>query len=540
MVFDKIIKRSHLVALAIFIPLLSSGQAIERERPAEWSKLVYGARFMDRFMPMPKGKTAQDLWGADSVRNRYVDNGIELPEISFWGGNILKSSDGAYHMYVCGWPENSPEGHMYWPKSTVFHAKSGSLAGPYSLIDTIGAGHNPEAFVLGDGRIVVYVIGGRYIASSIDANDWEFGKFSFDPRGRDIIEGLSNLTFARRPDGSYLMVCRGGGVWVSRDGVSEYQQLTNKRVYPDVDGCFEDPVVWRDSLQYHLIVNDWLGRIAFYQRSKDGINWVTEQGEAYVPGISYHEDGEIENWFKYERAKVFQDEHGRAIQMNFAVIDTIKLEDRPNDNHSSKNICVPLNRGMLLSVLNEKPITRKTKEISVRIKAEDDFKPGDEVDLNSLRFGAFSEVNFGRGSKPLSHKFDGEDLIVVFDGKSSGITPDEFAPKMIGRDKSGKLLFGYASLPYVDYRPAILSAKKEEVDSVLKTMAVEVQNFGLSASGNAKIELVHKNKTIGKKSLPDLLPYEKTRVVFSIDDALAGQKEYETVISVDGVVVERL
>lgn len=54
-------------------------------------------------------------------------------------------------------------------------------------------------------------------------------------------------------------------------------------------------MVWKDSLQYHLIVNDWLGRIAYYQRSKDGLHWVTEQGESYMPGISYHKDGEVEN-----------------------------------------------------------------------------------------------------------------------------------------------------------------------------------------------------------------------------------------------------
>ena len=34
--------------------------------------------------------------------------------------------------------------------------------------------------------------------------------------------------------------------------------------------------------------------------------------------------------------KVFQDEKGRAVQMNFAVIDTIKWNDLPNDKHSSK------------------------------------------------------------------------------------------------------------------------------------------------------------------------------------------------------------
>ena len=178
------------------------------------------------------------------------------------------------------------------------------------------------------------------------------------------------------------MVCRGGGVWISKDGLSPYKQLTDKRVYPDVEGRFEDPVVWRDDLQYHLIVNDWLGRIAFYQRSKDGVHWVTEQGEAYMPGVSFHKDGTVERWFKYERPKVFQDEKGRAVQMNFAVIDTIKWNDLPNDKHSSKNISVPLNKGMLLSVLNEKEITPSTRTIEVKIAAEEGFHPQTDVDVS--------------------------------------------------------------------------------------------------------------------------------------------------------------
>ncbi len=41
---------------------------------------------------------------------------------------------------------------------------------------------------------------------------WKYGKFKFYPRDRRIIEGLSNLSFAKRQDGSYLMVCRGGGI----------------------------------------------------------------------------------------------------------------------------------------------------------------------------------------------------------------------------------------------------------------------------------------------------------------------------------------
>jgi hypothetical protein len=34
-----------------------------------------------------------------------------------------------------------------------------------------------------------------------------------------------------------------------------------------------------------MIVNDWLGRIAYYLRSKDGIHWVVDPGEAYTPEL---------------------------------------------------------------------------------------------------------------------------------------------------------------------------------------------------------------------------------------------------------------
>lgn len=387
---------------------------------------------------------------------------------------------------------------------------------------------------------MVYVIDGYYIADRVDDKVWTYGKFSFDPRDRKIIEGLSNLTFARRQDGSYLMVCRGGGVWISKDGLSPYKQLTDKRVYPDVEGRFEDPVVWRDDLQYHLIVNDWLGRIAFYQRSKDGVHWVTEQGEAYMPGVSFHKDGTVERWFKYERPKVFQDEKGRAVQMNFAVIDTIKWNDLPNDKHSSKNISVPLNKGMLLSVLNEKEITPSTRTIEVKIAAEEGFHPQTDVDVKSLRFGSFTEVNFGRGCKPVKTKVSGEDLIVVFNAEGSGITSGEFAPKMIGKHRNGNMLYGYARLPYVNYRPALLSARRPVFDKEKGELKVEIQNFGLSASEPAEVEVICGGHSLGRMTLKTLQPYEVEYLAFSPDAALADDKSsYEVVFFYEGKEVER-
>lgn len=533
-------KKLLLLIAASLLVVSVSAQITERERPAEWKQLVNGARFMDRFLPMPNGTQAKGIWGTDSVQNRYVDNGIELPGISFWGGNILQTSDGKYHLYVCGWPESSPKGHMFWSNSTVYHAVCDNTIGPFKIQNSVGKGHNPEAFRLKDGRVVVYVIDGYYMADKEDSSVWTYGKFNFDPRDRKIIEGLSNLTFARRQDDSYLMVCRGGGVWISQDGLSPYLQLTDKRVYPAVEGRFEDPVVWRDDLQYHLIVNDWLGRIAFYQRSKDGVHWVTEQGEAYVPGVSFHKDGEVEHWFKYERAKVFQDAHGRAVQMNFAVIDTIKWEDKPNDNHSSKNISIPLNKGMLLSVLNEKPIIPSTRTIEVKISAEEGFNPQTDVDVNSLRFGSYTEVNFGRGCKPLKSRNQGNDLIVVFSGKGSGITADEFAPKMIGKDKSGNLIYGYARLPYVDYQPALLSARRPVYDKDKAELKVEIQNFGLSASVPTEIEVICNGTSQGRTNVQALKPYETA--LLSLKPTLASfddKSEFEVVFFQNGVEVER-
>ena len=524
-----------LLGVMFLISHSSFSQITERERPAEWKQLVKGARFMDRFLPMKGNVLSSDTWGADCVLPRYVDNGIEDGIWSYWGGNIRKGEDGKYHLFVCGWLECSPKGHMEWPNSYVFHTVSDNLTGPFKPVRIIGKGHNPEMFRAKDGRYVVYVIDGRYVSDDLNGK-WEYGKFDFNARDRRIIEGLSNLSFAQREDSSYVMVCRGGGIWVSRDGLSEYNQLTDKRVYPDVDGRFEDPVIWRDHIQYHLIVNDWLGRIAFYLRSKDGVNWVVDPGEAYMPGVAVHADGQVEDWFKYERLKVYQDKFGRAIQANFAVIDTLKNEDKPFDHHSSKNISIPLNPGLLLTILDEKPITSGTKTIRVKIQAEEGFNPQKDIDVNSLRFGASEEVNYGRGCQVLTTENAGKDLIVTFNGKGNGITKDEFAPKLIGKYKDGRILYGYARLPYIDYIEPILSARAPVFTKSGKGLecTVEVQNFGQVSSKKALVEVGYKQegKTIKVASgmVPALKPYEKTDILLSAKDRFEEGKEYDLIV----------
>ncbi|MHC4120227.1 MAG: glycoside hydrolase family protein [Planctomycetota bacterium] len=517
----------------------ANAQSVQRQRPEQWNDLVFGGRFMDRFLPMPlQGRLTGETWGADNVVPRYIDNGLEDNEWSYWGGNAILGDDGKYHLYVCRWREDSQRGHMEWHRSIVVHAVADKSTGPYEVKDTIGPGHNPEVFQLRDGRYVVYVMGGYYIADDLNGPR-QSGKFEFDKRDRRIIEGLSNLTFARREDGSFLMVCRGGGVWFSENGITPYNQVTDERVYPAVEGRFEDPVVWRTNVQYHLIVNDWLGRIAYYLRSKDGINWKVEPGEAYLPGIAVYEDGTKVDWFKYERIKVLQDKYGRATQAHFAVIDVLKHSDKGSDNHSSKHICIPLTVGRLLTILDEKEITADTKTIRVKITAEDGFDPHTDIDIDSLRFGASEQVNFGRGCNVLKTQRSGDDLIVTFDGKGNGITDKNFAAKLLGKTATGKLLFGYARLPWLNYIEPALSARMPRIVAKERgfDITVEVQNFGQVASEPTELGIV--KKANGREvelvagTVPALKPFEKTNVTLTCGRLFKAGASYDLKVVID-------
>jgi hypothetical protein len=491
-------------------------QITERERPKEWDNLVDGGRFLDRFLPIPViGELSDKTWGAADVIPRYVDNGIEEKEWSYWGGNILKSDDGKYHLFVCRWREDAPKGHMEWSQSTVVHAVADNSFGPFKVTGEVGKGHNPEAFKLKNGGYIVYVIDGHYYSDKING-PWEYRKFDFNARDRKIPEGLSNLTFAQREDGSYIMMCRGGSIWFSKDGQSTYNLVTENRVYPEYDGRYEDPVIWRTNIQYHAIVHDWLGRIAYYMRSKNGIHWKLDPGEAYVPGIAVYEDGTSENWFKYERIKMLQDEYGRAIQANFAVIDTIKWDDKGNDKHSSKNIGIPLTYGRLLTLLNEEPINADTEFIKVKIQAEKGFNPHKDINLKSLRFGAPEAVNFGNGCLLMDSEKSGKDLVLIFKGEGNGITSENFTAKLLGKTLTGKLLFGYARLPWLNYLEPALSARLPQI--TLKdgkgSVELEIQNFGQvsSETSQVKVEVKAHGKwnSFAFAEVEPLQPFEST------------------------------
>jgi hypothetical protein len=111
--------------------------------------LVRGGAFIDCFLPVPlRGPLRSDVWGADNVIPRDVDNGIEEAVYSYWGGNIVAGDDGRNHLFVCRWPEGSKkseerQGHSLWWSSTVVHAVSDDPLGPYRVLEETRPGHNP-------------------------------------------------------------------------------------------------------------------------------------------------------------------------------------------------------------------------------------------------------------------------------------------------------------------------------------------------------------------------------------------------------------
>lgn len=503
-------------------------QIVERDRPAEWKDLVPGGQFMDRFKPMPvQGKLTSDTWGDKNVLPRYTDNGIEDEEYSYWGGNSLLGKDGKYHMIVCRWPEREPKGHGYYSWSDVVHAVSDNVFGPYKVTRTLFPGHNPHLMQLKDGRYMI-ISGNKFWVetdkeglSSVDPIEglseyWEEYPMVKDNRGRFSPE-KGFMAFAQREDDSYFGLTRHGFMSVSKTGYSPYNILTEHRVYPEMEGRFEDPVIWRTNVQYHLIMNDWKGRIAYHMRSKDGLHWKLDNGVAYEPGIGITEDGIANRWAKYEVIRLDQDEYGRAIRANFAAIDCLKKEDLGGDIHSSKVVYFPLKKGRLLSVLNEEKINMRTKEIRLKIHAEDSFNPHNDLDLSSLKFGVSEEVNFGRGCSLLNTEKAGKDLILVFDATGNKITEDHFAGKLIGKRKDGGFVFGYSRLPGVSYLEPLLSAmpaRFSRIEGGIK-VEVEVQNFGQVTSEATPIKVIvgkPENVEVILGEIPPLQPYEKTVV----------------------------
>jgi len=444
-----------------------SGNKSEFSTPVEaTAKTVLGASFRDFILPMPiHKKLRSDVWGADNVIPRDPDNGIEHPDWCYWGGHPIKGSDGKYHMLVARWPENSVQGHWRWWDSTVQHTIADKPTGPYVPTGDVayswkkGKGHNPDITPLNDGTFMLHLLGGDVLTGPTLRGPWKFeGNIEVDFNGlkakdENPHQYRANLAGVQREDGSLLFLTKWARVMISTNGVLGPYKVMRKEVKntptipPELRKMpLEDPTLWRDEVQYHMLINGFIDKKAIYLRSADGLDWKFDPGVAFDPDITRYEDGTITAWDKLERPHVIQDDYGRATHISLAVLDVPKDDERMSDNHSSKNIIIPMVVHKRLTMLNKEPVDASTEEIKVLIRSEEGFDAQSDLDLKSLRFGASEEVNFGRGSRIASTEPHDDGLILVFDGAGNGITEKNFVGKLIGKTNGGELVVGFSKL----------------------------------------------------------------------------------------------
>jgi len=508
---------SSFLALATAAVVANDETRSWEHAPSEYvtpAGLVRGAAFIDRILPMPVDSPLRaDVWGGDNVKPRNVANGLENSAWSYWCMSIF-TLDGKEHMFATRWPNADPRGHSAWPQSAIVHAVADKPTGPFTVDQEIGPGHNVMCYRTQGGTYVLYVIGRAYQAKSIEG-PWERLDLQYDTRGLTSLP-MSNHTFAMREDGSYLMSSRGGQIWISRDGLQPYRKITCQTPYPPVRGRFEDPVVWRDEVQYHMLVNDWFGRTAFYLRSPDGVDWTVDPGIAYDTTVACNADGTRERWYKFERPNVRQDAFGRATHLYLAVIDCGKKEDLGNDIHGSKIIALPLVVDRRMEILNKERLASDGK-IELLVRAEEGFEPARDLDLASLSFGSPSAVDFGRGAKVLGSAPSGRDLQLAFAVRDTGFRNDDFAGKLLGRNRGGERVCGYARLPGKARQVAILSPSHPRLDG-RDALVVTVENFGLAASEATTMKVCMSvavgdvRERILAVSVPALQPYEASEV----------------------------
>jgi hypothetical protein len=313
---------------------------------------------IDYFLPMPiQSPLVSNIWGAPGVFPRDPQNGLEdttMKQWCYWDGQIIKASDGRYHMFASRWDQ--AKGHGGWWGSKAVHAVSDNIVGPY--IDKglcwpdnqAGQGHNVTALVLPDGRYAVVVSetrpGDVFVSKSLDG-PWEhLGSIKVATNDFSREARMSNVSVMLRPDSDFMIVARSGAIWISKEGILGPYTVQGPSVYPKVAGLpqrnLEDPVVWYSGGLYHIVVNSWSARKAYHLTSQDGIGDWKFRGLAYDPTTDFvrYKNGVVNHWEKIERPGVLI-ENGHVTHFTFAVLDVPKERERGNDTHGSKVIVVP-------------------------------------------------------------------------------------------------------------------------------------------------------------------------------------------------------
>ena len=400
------------------------------------------------------------------------------------------------------------------------------------MLRSIGAGCHPEVFKLADNSYMISVQGGYYSAKSLEGL-WTFHTFGFDSRNRPAVKTSSHWSLARRKDNSFLMVSQEGGVWVSQSGVSTYNGVTDEGVFPLVATDYDDWVVWRDNVQYHLLLGNHENSQCYYMRSLDGLHWVIESKLDYSQVMKMGADSLGLEKVVYGCPSVLQNEEGKAIQLNLEVTQV-----RKDGKMHSRNVSFSLEPDLDVRLINKKPITDAVQKLEILVKGNDRFNPLTDLDLPTLRAGSPLEVNRGGGGIVVESKPQGKDLLLTFYADFYDFPHGEFAVKLAGKKQDGTKVVGYMRLPQLKDNP-LMSVRKPIFANFLnkKRIKMTVENLGDVSSRRMNIYLKYKEngkyKVLFKEKLPPLRPFEVYNFTVDVKWVLNDRCRYEFVVVVD-------
>ncbi len=455
---------STVIALSVFSTATPNVFANEAVYPS----------FMDCFDPIPiTDSLSSDAWGADLVGARDQSNGLEdktMSDFAYWDGGIIKSDEnGKYYMFASKWDQS--KGHNGWKNSVAIYATSDNLYGPYIEQDGLlwpdnknGAGHNVFPFKLKENDpygkyAIINSDNGRpgdiFVSDSLDG-PW---RYCTSITSNMIGSGFTavNVAVFLRPDGKYEALGRHGDIAIADDLKgpwtvvvdSLWEQIPNLP-YKDSDGGnrLEDPTIWYSNGMYHLVVNHWKQRKAYYMTSPDGItNWLLHSESTYEPDSDFlrYTDGTVNHWNKIERPYAYV-EDGELKAFTFAVIDSPKEQDKGNDTHGSKVIVVPFNSTKLTEVLNEPYSLFERKGIA----------PVSDANVQSWK--TEKELNYGGNTQMRMQVNNKDSAFGLFGENIAGGTSND------------------CKISYLTY---------------------DISDFDLNTIGKATLSLVYKNRRVG-------------------------------------------
>jgi hypothetical protein len=336
--------------------------------------------------------------GVAGVLPRDTCQGIESaqgagvpPADYYWDGQIIRATDGKYHMFMSTWPGSSPNGFGDWTSSNAFHAISSmGVEGPYMRQDYVYSshrGHNVSAAELLDGTYVVVV--SEIVPFTIYKSTSLDGPWTACPGGELIQQnGVttnsptscnpggpcndshwdSNVSLVARPDGKFEIVQRHGFIAIADTLCGPYKMQKPTWDYPaanvpNVDSIYpkrtsnplvsnptygweEDPHIWYSAGTYHVIYSGSGDRVGWHLYSPDGIHHWKDGGLAYSPRVyqqmfCYEGNTTCTQWYKSERPGVVL-ENGHPSHVTLAVADVDKDFAIPKgSNHGSKVVVLP-------------------------------------------------------------------------------------------------------------------------------------------------------------------------------------------------------